>query len=80
MATRQRLLIIGGGPIGLELALRAIRSGKWHVTVCEQGAGAGANVLAWGHVRLFSSWALNTTDSGQLTSHASLENHPSHFA
>ena len=50
----KRLLVLGGGPIGVELACRAVVDG-WRVTVVEQGAPF-AHVRTWGHVTLFSPW------------------------
>jgi len=50
------LAIIGAGPIGLAAAANAAERGMPFV-VLESGAGAGAAVRAWSHVRLFSSWS-----------------------
>jgi thioredoxin reductase len=50
--------IIGGGPVGLaaaaHLAKRAIP-----FILLEAGTKIGANLLTWGHVRLFSPWQYN---------------------
>ena len=50
--------IIGGGPVGLAAAAHLIERGERPV-VFEAGESAGANVLAWGHVRMFSPWEFN---------------------
>jgi thioredoxin reductase len=50
--------IIGGGPIGLAAAAHAIARGL-PVKVYEAGATVGANLLDWGHVRVFTPWELN---------------------
>lgn len=60
---RARIAIIGAGPIGLEAALLAIESG-FDCTVYEKGRIA-ENVLRWGHVRLFSPFALNASGRGR---------------
>lgn len=59
----RRIAVIGGGPIGLEAALAA-RALGWPVTVYEKGE-AGANVAAWGHVRLFSPFGMNRSGLGR---------------
>lgn len=56
------MVILGGGPIGLEAAARFAESGAT-VTVFEQGA-IGAAVAAWGHVQLFSPWRMNCGPAG----------------
>lgn len=50
------LVIVGAGPIGLAAATHAHDRGL-DAVVLEAGEYAGAAVLEWGHVRLFSSWA-----------------------
>lgn len=47
--------IIGAGPIGLATAAHLLRRGETPI-VFEAGPSAGAAVLQWGHVRLFSPW------------------------
>jgi thioredoxin reductase len=47
--------VIGAGPVGLAAAAHLIVQGESPV-IFEAGAGVGANILAWGHVRLFSPW------------------------
>ena len=61
--TKKRLAVIGGGPVGLEVAVRAVKSGKWQVELLERGAPF-ANVRSWGHVKLFSNWSLNASAPG----------------
>jgi thioredoxin reductase len=55
-----RLAILGAGPIGLEAALRAA---MLHLpfTVYERGQHIGDYLRRWGHVRLFSPFAMNST-------------------
>ncbi len=52
------LAIIGAGPVGLEAALRAADDG-WTFTLYEAGTGVAGNVRSWGHVQLFTPWAMN---------------------
>jgi thioredoxin reductase len=58
----KRIAVLGAGPVGIEAALRGVRRG-FDVFVCEQG-DIGDNVLAWGHVRMFSPWHMNVSDLG----------------
>ena len=51
--------IIGAGPVGLAAAAHVLDRGMTPV-VFEAGDAVGASVRAWGHVRIFSPWALNT--------------------
>jgi thioredoxin reductase len=51
------LAILGAGPVGLEAAALAIELG-FDVHVFERGE-VGAHALAWGHVRMFTPWAMN---------------------
>uniref|UniRef100_A0A7S2GGT9 L-ornithine N(5)-oxygenase n=1 Tax=Octactis speculum TaxID=3111310 RepID=A0A7S2GGT9_9STRA len=46
------------------MALAAVRSGKWRVTIIEKGDAPAANVRDWDHVRLFSAWELNMSLDG----------------
>jgi hypothetical protein len=50
--------IIGAGPVGLAAAARLIERGIAPL-VLEAGDGVGANLLSYGHVRLFSPWRYN---------------------
>ena len=56
--TNLPVAIIGGGPIGLAAAAHLIERGESPL-VFEAGATIGANVLDWGHVRMFSPWQFN---------------------
>ena len=47
--------VIGAGPVGLAAAAHLLAQGE-EPLILEAGSAAGANVLAWGHVRLFSPW------------------------
>ena len=51
--------VIGGGPVGLAAAAHLLERGV-PVRLYESGASVGANIRAWGHVRLFSPWGFNT--------------------
>lgn len=55
--------MLGAGPIGVEAALYGRALGH-EVLLLEQGELAHA-VRRWGHVRLFSPWALNTSPLGR---------------
>ncbi|HTU18618.1 MAG TPA: NAD(P)-binding domain-containing protein [Gemmataceae bacterium] len=68
-----RLAILGAGPIGLEAAIRAATL-KLPFTVYERGQ-MGEHVRRWGHVRLFSSFAMNSTPLGRARLR---EDHPAH--
>lgn len=59
---RQRIAVVGGGPIGLEAALYGRELGH-DVVVLERGAVAD-NIRRWGFVTLFSPWGMNTTPLG----------------
>jgi thioredoxin reductase len=59
----RHIVIIGAGPIGLEAALAALDAG-YLVNVYEKGQVA-ENVRDWGHVRLFSSFGLNSSNRGR---------------
>lgn len=49
------VVIIGAGPVGLAAAAHLVRKGETPLLL-EAGATAGASILQWGHVRLFSPW------------------------
>jgi hypothetical protein len=51
------LAIIGAGPVGLEAAAAALEL-ELDVHLFERG-DVGANVLGWGHVRMFTPWSMN---------------------
>lgn len=50
--------IIGGGPVGLAALAHLLERGQ-DAILFEAGATIGANVQAWGHVRMFSPWEFN---------------------
>src|SRR2546421_11982148 len=58
-----RLAILGAGPIGLEAGLYAKKLAL-PFTIYERGRIA-EHVLRWGHVRLFTSFAMNATPLGR---------------
>lgn len=58
-----RIAVIGAGPVGLEAALVGRKLGL-PVTVYERGR-VGEHILKWGHVRLFSSFGMNSTPLGR---------------
>lgn len=60
---RRRIAIVGAGPIGLEAALYASAL-NYDITIYDRGDVA-QNVQAWGFVRLFSPWSMNTTPLGR---------------
>ncbi|MBI3969464.1 MAG: NAD(P)-binding domain-containing protein [Chloroflexi bacterium] len=47
--------VIGAGPVGLAAAAHLVAKGEAPV-VFEVGDSAGASILEWGHVQLFSPW------------------------
>jgi thioredoxin reductase len=68
-----RLAILGAGPIGLEAAAYA-RTLQLPVTVYERGR-VGEYLHAWGHVRLFSPFGMNTTALGRAAIRADIPKH-----
>lgn len=58
----KKIVILGGGPIGIECAVLAVQQGH-DVTVYEKGE-VGASMSRWGHVELFSNWKLNVSSWG----------------
>ncbi len=58
----RKIAILGAGPIGLEAA-HALSAVGYEVEVFDQGP-VGASIRRWGHIRLFSPWALNTSALG----------------
>src|SRR5882762_6490644 len=58
VTTPHSLAILGAGPVGLEAAALALELG-FDVHVLERGE-PGAHAIAWGHVRMFTPWRMNT--------------------
>ena len=58
-----RIAILGAGPIGLEAALYARYLG-YDITIYERGSVA-ENVLRWGHVTMFTPFAMNCSRLGR---------------
>lgn len=52
------IAIVGGGPVGLAAAAHLVRN-KQPFLLFESGDTVGANVLNWGHVKVFSPWRYN---------------------
>lgn len=55
-----RIAVLGAGPVGLDAALAALEAGH-PVDVYEAARRPAGNLRAWGHVRLFSPWAMNVS-------------------
>ncbi|WP_285730570.1 NAD(P)-binding domain-containing protein [Nocardiopsis sp. ATB16-24] len=55
MADKPPVVVIGAGPTGLAAAAELVAR-DLPVLVLEKGDSAGAAVIEWGHVRLFSMW------------------------
>ncbi len=55
MNSKLPIAVIGAGPVGLAAAAHLIERGETPV-VFEVGSAIGANMLDWGHVRMFSPW------------------------
>ncbi len=59
------LIIVGGGPAGIEAALAASHKGFRFILV--EAGEIGASIRRWGHVRMFSPWEHNTSPLGRKT-------------
>ena len=79
MTTAQNLpvVVIGAGPVGLAAAAHLAERGLQPL-VLEAGAGPGAAVGRWGHVRLFSPWRYDVDAAARrlLTTAGSVGAHP----
>ena len=58
MSTTSHTVVIGAGPVGLTAAAHLVQRGM-PFTILETGDRVGASMRQWGHVRLFSPWALD---------------------
>lgn len=56
--SEQPVAVIGAGPVGLAAVARLIERGIEPI-VLEAGPAVGANLIEFGHVRLFSPWRYN---------------------
>lgn len=56
--TQLPVAVLGAGPVGLAAAARLLERGIESI-VLEAGSQVGANLLDYGHVRLFSPWQFN---------------------
>jgi thioredoxin reductase len=56
------VVVIGAGPVGLAAAAHALSRGLTPM-IFEAGAGIGAGIRRWGHVRLFSPWKFNVDNT-----------------
>jgi thioredoxin reductase len=63
--TAPKLAILGAGPVGIEAAFYAHKL-QWPFTLFERGR-VGEFMQRWGHLRLFSPFAANSTTLGRLT-------------
>ncbi len=62
--------VIGAGPVGLAAAAHLVARGLTPL-VLEAGAGVGASLRQWGHVRVFSPWQYNIDPvAGELLAEA----------
>lgn len=64
-APTMSIAIVGGGPVGLEAALYAQTLG-YPVKLFERGR-IGEHMQRWGHVRLYSTFSMNSTLLGRQT-------------
>ena len=58
LKTNLPVAVIGAGPVGLAAAAHLLRRGLQPL-IFERGATAGATVVEWAHVRVFSPWEYN---------------------
>ena len=58
MSTHPHVVVIGAGPVGLTAAAHLFKR-EIPFTVLEAGHRVGASIREWGHVRLFSPWAMD---------------------
>ena len=60
-----RTAVLGGGPLGLEAALYALRLGH-SVWLFEREAEVAPDVREWAHVSMFTPWAVNRSPLGEM--------------
>ncbi|MET3697493.1 pyridine nucleotide-disulphide oxidoreductase [Bacillus oleivorans] len=72
---RLPVAIIGAGPVGLAAAAHLAVRGKSFILL-EAGKQVGANILTWGHVRLFSPWRYNIDKAAMSLLETSGWTHP----
>lgn len=58
------IAVIGAGPVGLAAAAQIVRRGMVPI-VFEKGAGVGASLRDWAHVRVFSPWQYNVDQAAR---------------
>jgi thioredoxin reductase len=58
MSSDPHVVVIGAGPVGLTAAAHLVAR-QMAFTVLEAGDQVGASIRQWGHVRLFSPWAMD---------------------
>lgn len=58
------VVVIGAGPVGLAAAAHLAERGQSFLLL-EAGEKVGANILTWGHIRLFSPWRYNIDKSSK---------------
>lgn len=64
MNTSLPIAIIGAGPVGLAAAAHALIRNETPL-IFEAGTSVGANMLSWGHVRLFTPWQYITDSASR---------------
>ncbi|MEQ8837059.1 MAG: hypothetical protein RID07_09685 [Lacipirellulaceae bacterium] len=74
-----KIAILGAGPIGLETALYARYLG-YKVALYEKGNRPAASVRDWGHVQLFTPFAMNASPLGVAALQAQDTNYQPPFA
>ena len=75
MSTTSHTVVIGAGPVGLTAAAHLAKRGM-PFTVLETGDRVGASMRQWGHVRLFSPWALDIDPDAAALLHERGWQHP----
>ena len=73
--TTSHTVVIGAGPVGLTAAAHLARR-RMPFTILETGDRVGASMRQWGHVRLFSPWALDIDPDAATLLHERGWQHP----